>query len=660
MQDKSSLGGYRSISEFVDAKLNRFQNMDHTFEALFEMMFSERENIMYEKSIGYKIEYTSYGKAYSLVHSTASQLKVLLAEQSHDRVVGLYMDNDMWWIVTFWAILAAGFRPLLLNIRLSDEVIAQVLKNMDGVAVITDGKTFSDITCIPVTELRKDSLLESDMDSKQPAIDTPANAFGTEILVMSSGTTNFPKVCAYTGEAFFWQIHDSAQLIRENPLVKRHYHDQLKLLAFLPFYHVFGLIAVYMWFSFFSRTFVHLNDFSSNTVLNTIRRHEVTHIFAVPLFWNTVYAQAIKTIRGRGEDTWKKFNKGLQIAEQIGDVPVLGNLFVRSAFKEVRENLFGDSICFLISGGSEISTEVLSFFNAIGYHLSNGYGATEIGITSVELSNKRKILNRGYVGKPLQSVEYRINEEGELLVRGKTTAKYMVVGDETINGGEWFNTHDLAEEHNGRYLIGGRRDDLVIAPSGENLNPNVIEELLRRDLSLETALIGPKENNKVTPTLLVSPGRILTEESYETLREQVEEALKRHSLIGQINRLVITRNPLMYTDEIKCNRTRLRRDYEKGLIQEMVPMKKSAEGEESEITQLVRKMFATALDQNPEELSADGDFFLDYGGTSLDYFTILAKLKEDYLIAFPASEDGNLNSIKGLSSYIENILDHVD
>ena len=51
---------------------------------------------------------------------------------------------------------------------------------------------------------------------------------------------------------------------------------------------------------------------------------------------------------------------------------------------------------------------------------------TEIGITSLELSRRKKYLLEGYVGSPITNVEYRLNEDGELLVRGRATARIIV------------------------------------------------------------------------------------------------------------------------------------------------------------------------------------------------------------------------------------------
>ena len=53
---------------------------------------------------------------------------------------------------------------------------------------------------------------------------------------------------------------------------------------------------------------------------------------------------------------------------------------------EVTDSLFGKSVLFCISGGSYIKEDTLRLINGLGYPLYNGYGMTEAGVTSVELS----------------------------------------------------------------------------------------------------------------------------------------------------------------------------------------------------------------------------------------------------------------------------------
>ena len=324
------LGQYDSIDAFVAAKLQRLDDAPAGFASLFELMFSEKENLMYEQSAGYRIRQTTYGEAYDDILRLTGELRRRLALPD-GAVVGLSMDNSLLWLELFWAILRAGWRPLLINLRLSDADAAQALKDCGAQAVISDGRDY------PVRTLRASEL------SKDGA-PCGAEAFGEELLVMSSGTSGHVKLCAYSAEEFRCQIHDSYHIIRQCAPAKKHYDGYLKQLCFLPFYHVFGLIAMYIWFAFFSRAFVQLNDMAPQTIVNTIKRHKVTHIFAVPLFWETVYDQAVKTIKNRGEKTYQKFQKGMKLARRLRGMPALAEAFSKAAFKEVRENLFGESI----------------------------------------------------------------------------------------------------------------------------------------------------------------------------------------------------------------------------------------------------------------------------------------------------------------------------
>ena len=97
------LGGYKTINAFVEAKLDRFEKSAHDLGTMFDLMFSERENVMYERSEGYRIKKTTYGEARGAALSMAASLSSLLPDLPHDAVVGLYLDNSLEWIECFWA-----------------------------------------------------------------------------------------------------------------------------------------------------------------------------------------------------------------------------------------------------------------------------------------------------------------------------------------------------------------------------------------------------------------------------------------------------------------------------------------------------------------------------------------------------------------------------
>lgn len=629
----NNIGNYNSIDDYVKAKLDRFSKSDRSFSTLFEEMFSESENVMFEKSTGYRIEKTTYGEAKKAALSKAGALFPMLAGADKNSVVGIYMDNSLDWIITFWAVLACGMNPLLMNRRLDRETLETTLKELNAVLVITDSESFS-VKTVNCSEIGfEEGFVLSE--------------FGSEFLVMSSGTSSNVKVCGYSPKEVYCQIMDSADIIKKCAEMKKHYDGELKLLTFLPFYHIFGLVAVYIWFAFFQRTFVYLADMSPDTVLNTIRRHKVTHIFAVPLFWEKVYASALAEIKSRGDDVYKKFCKGMKISEKIGDVPVAGKAFAKAAFRDVREGLFGESICFLISGGSEIRPEVLSFFNGIGYHLANGYGMTEIGITSVELSNKKKIRNAAFVGEPMSSIEYKIGDEGELWCRGGATAKYIIEkGVRKDNDGNWFNTRDMAEKVGSRYLILGRKDDLVITPTGENLNPNLIEG----KIGYPACLIYDSEAARAV--LLISVSRFASAEALREITENVQQRLSELKLSGQIGKIAFLGEPLMREDEFKLNRSRIRKDYLAGNLNLLTPETARKPEEDDEISEKIKSFFLAASGAEDTVIYGDTDFFSDLGGTSLDYFAMCREIQNEFGITVSQGTDTSMTKVSEFCEYI--------
>ena len=629
------IGSYRSLDAFVRDKLDAFLREGLNFRTFFSLMFREEDNVLYEKSEGYRIRKTTYGEAKTHILSRAAALKAALPDLSRDAVVGLYLDNSLDWIELFWAILAAGFRPLLMNLRLPKPLLFEAMRDADCRAVIAQSGAFS----CPV--LRPDDL---------PASGEPIrnDSFGSELFVMSSGTTEHVKVCAYSAEEFYAQILDSYAIIKEQPLIKKHCRGELKLLAFLPFYHVFGLIAMYIWFGFFSRTFVHLNDLSPSTIVNTIRRHKVTHIFAVPLFWEKVYEQAMKGISDRGGKTAKKFARARSLYEKLPRP--LDAAFSKLAFSEVRSNLFGDSVRFMITGGSFLDPDIQMFFNAVGYPLANGYGMTEIGITSVELSRKHRYIRMGSIGKPFKNASYRIGESGELLVSGRVTAKYVLSGGQRHDRAEWFNTHDLCACADGHYRLLGRADDLIAGPDGENLNPIAIEPLLKTE-GAEVCLIPVAEQDRPETVLLVGMNRNTTAETAARIKAALSERIEAAKLTSSISRIVPVEGPLLEPNEFKLNRIRLRRDFASGALKPIDFSEQNRAQDLDALSLRIRAVFAAALNRDEDGIGPNADFFLDLGGTSLDYFAMLTRLRDEFSVEFPL--DGTqFNTVARVAAYL--------
>lgn len=631
-------GGFTDIYAFVEHKISELSKREKNFYNLFLQMFSESENVMAESSDGFKIKKVTYGECKQKVLSVASKLKTRLKDLPNKSMVGLYMSNSIEWIQVFWAILACGHNPVLMNSRLGDSQLQTILDCHGISVVVSDGEAFNVQT-----------ILLSEIEGEQEGQPIEFSDWGDKVYFMSSGTSEKVKLCAFTAENFFYQISDSFNIIKSCPQMAEHYEGELKNLVLLPLYHVFGFIAVYLWFGYFSRTLVFMKDLSAQTLLSTVKKHKVTHIFLVPLVWQKIYEEAIKSIKARGEKTFNKFSKALSF---VNKHQILGSLIAKRAFKEVREKLFGDSIKFLITGGSGVPEDVVKFFNGIGYHMANGYGMTEVGITSLEISKKRKERNLRSVGRPFSYTKYKAAESGELLIKGKTMASEILQGKtlEKTDFDKWFNSKDLAKEVDGRFYILGRKDDLVIGLSGENLNPEIIEQQIECSNVENKCLISGKDN---VPTLIVEVKSYLVEKEQE-IRLELGEALKKANVNDQIQTVVFTADKLLLDGEIKVSRKKVKDRYLSGEIKPLNALKR-ADGQLSALEEQLVKAFADALQKQECEILVDSDFFTELGGTSLDYFALLDTIGQQFGIDQTLIRSWGQSTVRGFASKIKDM-----
>ncbi len=637
----TNIGGFRTINEYVKTKIEKYSQCEKNFETLFEFMFSERDNVMAELSDGYRIKRLTYGEVHDAIIAEAPSLAEALKECPVGSLVGMYMSNSLDWIKIFWQLLMAGYRPLLMNLRLDDELLESIVRDYSVSAVVSDSKRFGAKT-----------VIVGEIDKSCKANELPSD-WGDEVLFMSSGTTRQVKLCAYTGENFFYQIADSVKIIESCPGIKEHYEGELRQLVLLPLYHVFGFIAVYIWFAFFSRTFVFPKDLDPMTVLNTVKKHKVTHIFAVPMVWDAIYKEAVKKIRAKGESTYKRFLFAIKLSQRFG---ALGKRLARALLSEVRENLFGDSIKFLISGGSHIRREVLEFFNGIGYHLANGYGMTEIGITSLEISSSNRILNSGSVGSSFGNTEYSVSERGELLVRGRTMASRVISdkGELRTDFNEWFGTRDLVETVSGRYYICGRIDDLVVCENGENLNPVIVEEEIRKISGCENICLFADKDG--VPTLLASAAGCYDEKKLSSLRDSLLSAVSSAKLDGEIKRIALTNDSLVEGKDFKVSRKKLSWRYSMGELRVIDPRGIGEHINEilSKLEEEMIEVFAEALACDAEKIGPGDNFFIDLGGSSLDYLSLLSRVKAKFGKSVEATNGERLASVREFCDYIRN------
>ena len=591
-------------------------------ETIYNIIFTHGDKVMtVDASLVGASSRKTYRQAREEIERAARGI-ALHTKGETGKFIGLYGENKPQWMILFWAILKSGNTPYLINLRQPADFTADALKSL-GATVTVCVENAPDFGTQTIS-------YQTLMTGDAPIVHAP---FADGFALSTSGTTLSKKICVYTGKNVAAQILNVMGMMKENPAIVKDRKGQIRHLTFLPLYHIFGLEAVFLWYSFFGSTFVFPPDMNPEHLLRTVRDHEITHIFAVPLLWAAV-EKSVRKEASKDPKTQKKLETGLKISRTLqGIFPKLGQKIARILFRDVQAKLFGDSLIFCISGGSPIKPSTLELLNGVGYHLCNGYGMSEIGITSVDLSKNIKDRLLATVGRPFSSVAYRIDCDGRLLVKGDSLCGKMTVDGLDCPMGEWFNTGDLmTRNEKGQYRISGRASDLVFGDEGENLNPDLAEQVFSLTQAVNFTVTGDKDNEKLILVVQIPNG--LTKEQKALLLQEIADGTGKLPPAYQIKEIYFTFDPILSPQEIKVSRARLRRQITEGTVRlfdslgDSEPSERPAD--ESPLKAELRGIFAEILEIPPEDVTDTGHFMNDLGGSSLDYFTLLGKIDEEY------------------------------
>lgn len=632
----------KNLKKIIKSNRDALINSQKTLRDIYNIMFSCGDNILCEYSDGFRIKCESYSDMEKKIDSAAAGLYKKLGG-THN-YIALCMDNSPEWIVAFWAILKSGNKPYLVNMRYPDSLTGGILKTLGIKYAICDKETTLEVEDILISSLNGTA-------------DIPNSEFENEIAFSSSATSMNEVVCFYTGYQIAEQILNFQNIIKAEPRIAKHYKGSLKQLAFLPFYHVFGLFAVYFWFTFFGRTLVFLRDYSADTILKTCRRHKVTHIFAVPVLWHTIESSVIASAKEQGEKKYNKLLRGIKFTTALQNIfPSFAPEIAKSLMSEVTDKIFGKSVMFCINGGSYIKDDTLKLLNGIGYNIYNGYGMSEIGITSVELGRTPKKRNLNSIGSPFSSVEYKLDENGILLVRGSSLCvRKLINGEEQILDG-WFNTADKMECRENRYYILGRLGDMVIGENGENINPDSIEKLITLPEATAFSVLGTKGESGEELTIIVQVNEFISDNKLSKIRNEIYRLNDTLPKTSAIRKFYFTTDNLCPPNAIKVSRTQLTKKIENGEVKltEFADMKAAAlGGEESPLTDAVKDIVASVLGIKAEDLSSSSHIFYDLGATSIQYFSILTHISEKFSITDYQKTDAFCYTVKEICEYIE-------
>lgn len=613
-------------------------------KAIFHIMFQSQDRILCETNDGFRIQTYTYGQMRRRICTAAAALYAKVG--ATHRYIALEMENSPDWIVGFWAILMSGNKPYLVNMRYPESLTAGILKTLQVEYIL----------CAEASRLAGKQISVKELEGQYPAV--PEDVFEDELAFSSSATSMNEVICFYSGQQISAQILNFKSIVKECPRIAKHYKGQLKQLAFLPFYHVFGLFAVFFWFTFFTRTLVFLRDYSAETILKTCRRHQVTHIFAVPMLWHTVEKQVWAEAAKQGAKKEAKLKRGIALMTKLQNLfPKRGAELAKRMMRQVTDKLFGRSVMFCINGGSYLRDSAMELLNGIGYCMHNGYGMSEIGITSVELRRRPKDRNRNSIGHPFDSVDYRLDEEGILQVKGSSLCVKKLVNGQPVELGAWFDTGDRMECRDGHYYIHGRRSDTVIGESGENINPDMVEKAFMPQGVQQFSVLGLPGENGQELCLVAQIPSYTTQAVAERIKNYLYSVNDTFPPASAIKKFYFTFDELAPPTAVKVSRAQLLKKINDGqveLISFQAFQQAAAEGDgQSRLLQEVCQIVAQVLEIDVETITAQSHIFYDLGATSIQYFSILTALAQHFSITGYSSSDTYCYTPKEICDYIE-------
>src|SRR3954447_16395175 len=421
---------------------------------------------------------------YAAFDEGASRVAGMLRERGlepGDRV-GLMLPNVPYFPVVYYGILRAGGVIVPMNVLLKGREVTFYLSDPgakhlfawhDFAAAAQDGAREAGAEAIIVEPGSFERLL-----AEAPSAPENSDRGGddTAVILYTSGTTGTPKGAELTHDSLYRNAEVTTRTLAQAS-------EQDVILGALPLFHAFGQTCAMNAAVIAGACLTLIPRFDARKALEIIKRDGVTVFEGVPTMYH-----------------------GLLGAAGDHDVSTL-------------------RLC--ISGGAAMPVEIMrQFEEAFGCIILEGYGLSE---TSPVASFNHPHAERkpGSIGTPIEGVEMKVTEDGEIAIRGHNVMKgYWNRDDATQKAFKdgWFLTGDIANvDDDGYFFIVDRKKDMIIR-GGYNVYPREIEEVLYEHPAVsEAAVIGvPDESmgEEVGAAVVLKEG---AEASADDIRAFVKE-----------------------------------------------------------------------------------------------------------------------------------------
>lgn len=384
----------------------------------------------------------------------------------------------------------------------SKEMLEKIRDIRDGVPSLKEIYSFDEIpgathwSSIP--DMATPALLER-VESVKASIDPDHLA----TIIYTSGTTGTPKGVMLT--------HNNIASNVAYSKVSFPFDDapQQKVLSFLPLNHIFEKTVTYIYL--FSGIGIYYAE-SIDTIGDNLKEICPDGFTTVPRLLEKVFEKIMATGNNLTGIKRRLFFWAVSLGGKYDNIVSGGpwyNLQLSIANKLVFSKwraALGNNISYIVTGGAACQEKLLRIFNAARIPVYEGYGPTE---NSPVISVNRRVpggTKFGTVGPPIEGIEVKLEEDGEICVKGTTVMKGYykrpdLTADTVIDG--WLHTGDIGVWVDNKYLkITDRKKELFKTSGGKYVAPQPIENKFKESPFIEQIMVVG-EGRKFTGALIV-------------------------------------------------------------------------------------------------------------------------------------------------------------
>lgn len=449
-------------------------------DSLLGFLYENSENEP-DIAFAYKRKLRRERWSYARVAQTAFQFARELEARNigkNDSVV-IWGENRPEWAAAFYGVLLRGAVVVPIDEQSATDFVQRVCEQTKPKLLLRGADV--DSTGLNLPEIQLENLSRT-IGFHSTEFYPTDNISRTDLaeIVFTSGTTAEPKGVCLTHENILANVEvleSAIKKYRKYQFLAR----PLRILNLLPLSHVFGQVMGIFVPPLLRAEVFFLDRYNPTEIVETIKRERIHVLATVP--------RVLETLRRKIERDFDAAGKLEFLRKQLVEAENWNLLQKWRRFRGIRRQ-FGFRFLAFVTGGAPLNEETELFWRRLGYAVAQGYGMTETAAL-VAVNNPFKS-RRGSLGEILRGQEIKIDESGEILVRGKNISPgYFGAEQKTAEDG-WLRTGDIgALDETGRLYFKGRKKDVIVTAAGLNVYPEDLEAALNRQPEIkDSAVVG--------------------------------------------------------------------------------------------------------------------------------------------------------------------------